>query len=156
MAYEIERKFLVVNQSYRENAEGVLYKQAYLNSSSDRIVRIRIIGQKGYITIKGPSEGCKRLEFEYEIPYSDAQIMFECLCEKPILEKYRYKVNINDLTWEVDEFMGENKGLIIAELELPNEKHSFTIPNWLGQEVTNDPKYYNSNLIKNPFIKWEK
>lgn len=155
MGKEIERKFLVKDETYKTLAEGILYHQGFLNTSKERVVRIRIVGEKGFLTIKGLSEGAKRTEFEYEIPVEDAKTMLEEICEKPIIIKYRYNIQIDDLLWEVDEFKAENEGLVVAEIELHDEFQNFDKPNWLGGEVTEDPKYYNANLIKHPFKSWK-
>jgi len=155
MGKEIERKFLVKDENYKTLAEGVLYYQGFLSTSKERVVRIRIIGDSAFLTIKGLSKGAKRTEFEYEIPVDDAKIMLEELCEKPIIIKYRYNIQIDDLLWEVDEFKAENEGLVIAEIELQDEDQKFTKPKWIGDEVTEDPKYYNANLIKYPFKSWK-
>lgn len=154
MGQEIERKYLVMNNTYRNNSKGVLYKQAYLSSNPERTVRVRVYNQKGYLTIKGPNDGCTRAEFEYEIPCNEAQTIIDNLCEKPIIEKNRYKVEYEGLIWEVDEFIGDNSGLVIAEIELKHENQSFIKPSWIGEEVTGDQRYYNSNLVKNPFCTW--
>jgi adenylate cyclase len=154
MAFEIERKFLLENANWREKADhGLLIKQGYLNSNSQRTVRVRIIGDRGFLTIKGSVIKITRPEFEYEIPVSDAIQLIE-LCEKPIIEKTRFIIKENGLCWEIDEFEGDNKGLTIAEIELEEENQTFEIPDWLGKEVSGDIKYYNSNLIKHPFIEW--
>ncbi len=155
MAIEIERKFLLKGNDYRDLAKGIYYHQGYLSSNEQRIVRVRIIGNRGYIAIKEASIGAARLEFEYEIPFSDANEILLKLCEKPNIEKYRYKVQIGNLVWEVDEFHGDNKGLIIAEIELNSEDQTFEKPSWIGEEVTGDPKYYNVNLVKKPFNTWQ-
>ncbi len=152
MGYEIERKFLVKDNSYR-SVKPDFFCQGYLNSDSERIVRIRQSGEKAFITIKGKNNGAKRLEFEYEIPVSDAQELF-LLCEKPLIEKNRYKIHFEGFDWEIDEFLGENEGLVVAEIELPTEDTSFERPDWIDEEVTHDSKYYNSNLVKNPFSSW--
>jgi CYTH domain-containing protein len=112
---------------------------------------VRVVGSQGYLTIKGLTTGSSRAEFEYEIPVDDAQELLETLCDRPLIEKTRYKINIGDLIWEVDEFWGENQGLILAEVELETEDQNINIPHWIGKEVTSDPRYYNSNLVKNPF-----
>jgi CYTH domain-containing protein len=117
-------------------------------------VRVRTINNKGYLTIKGITVGASRLEFEYEIPIADADELLDSLCEKPLIDKYRYKVDYGTLTWEVDEFFGENEGLIVAEVELQSEDQLFDRPEWVTEEVTTDPRYYNSNLIKNPYSRW--
>jgi adenylate cyclase len=154
MSKEIERKFLVKNLDFKKSAERILIKQGFLSTVKDRVVRVRIKGEKACITIKGISIGASRTEFEYKIPPPDAEIMLNDLCEKPVIEKYRYLVKSNDFTWEVDEFKGQNEGLIIAEIELQSENQAFEKPDWVGQEVTDDPKYYNANLIKNPYSLW--
>ena len=152
MATEIERKFLVKEGTWR-NEKGTEYRQGYLNSAKERIVRVRIIDDKGYLTIKGLTVGASRMEFEYEIPRPDAEAMLG-ICEKPLIEKNRYVVQEGGFVWEIDEFFGENLGLIVAEVELEREDQAFPKPVWVGAEVTGDPRYFNSNLIKNPFTKW--
>ena len=152
MATEIERKFLVKEGIWRKE-KGTQYRQGYLNSAKERIVRVRTLDDKGYLTVKGLTVGASRLEFEYEIPYQDADAMLG-LCEKPLIEKTRYKVTAEGYVWEIDEFYGENQGLIVAEVELESEEQTFPRPDWVGEEVTGDPRYFNSNLIKNPFTKW--
>lgn len=154
MAKEIERKFLVKNADFKKLAQGVSYRQGYLNSAKERTVRVRSVGEKAFITIKGPSVGATRMEYEYEIPLADGLTMLETLAEKPLIEKKRYKIPMGKFIWEVDEFFGENAGLIVAEIELEREDDEFEKPEWIGSEVTGDPKYFNSSLIKNPFSKW--
>jgi CYTH domain-containing protein len=117
-------------------------------------VRVRTINNNGYLTIKGITVGASRREFEYEIPAKDAEELLDNLCEKPLIEKIRYKVDYGTLTWEVDEFFGENEGLIVAEVELHSEDQPFDRPEWVTEEVTTDPRYYNANLIKYPYSKW--
>jgi CYTH domain-containing protein len=155
MAEEIERKFLVKRDAWRALAKGTTYRQGYLNSAKERTVRIRTADAQAFITIKGMTVGATRSEYEYEIPFGDAKEMLETLAEKPLIEKTRYKIPVGNLTWEIDEFLGENAGLIIAEVELKSEEQTFARPAWLGDEVTGDPRYYNANLIKNPFTRWE-
>lgn len=152
MAKEIERKFLVKEGTWR-NEKGTEYRQGYLNSAKERIVRVRTIDDKGYLTIKGITVGASRTEFEYEIPRQDADQLLD-LCEKPLIEKIRYQVVEGDFVWEIDEFLGENRGLIVAEVELESEDQAFSKPDWVGKEVTGDPRYFNSNLIKNPYTMW--
>ena len=152
MAKEIERKFLVKEGSWR-HAQGTQYRQGYLNSVKERIVRVRTIDNKGYLTIKGITVGASRMEFEYEIPLQDANELLD-ICEKPLIEKIRYKVEDGGVVWEVDEFTGENQGLIVAEVELQSEDQQFAKPEWIAAEVTGDPRYFNSNLIKTPYTKW--
>ena len=154
MGIEIERKFLLKNDVWRDLAEGVYYRQGYLNSAMERTVRVRTINEKGFLTIKGVADGATRLEFEYEIPKDECNIMLDDLAEKPVIEKNRYKVDYKGLVWEIDEFFGENRGLIVAEVELESEDQKFEIPEWVGEEVTGDSRYFNSNLINHPYTKW--
>ncbi|MBW2064784.1 MAG: CYTH domain-containing protein [Deltaproteobacteria bacterium] len=154
MGKEIERKFLVRNDSWRSLARGTRYRQGYLNSAKERIMRVRTIDDKGFLTIKGITRGASRLEFEYDIPVADAERMLDELCERPLIEKNRYRIEYKGLVWEVDEFFGENQGLIVAEVELEGEEQGFEKPDWIGEEVTGDPKYFNSNLIQHPYTKW--
>jgi len=154
MGKEIERKFILKSDAWRSLAQGTKYRQGYLNSAKERIVRVRTIDDKGFLTIKGITIGATRMEYEYEIPEKDATAMLDELCEKPIIEKNRYKIDFAGFIWEVDEFFGDNQGLIVAEVELESEDQNFEKPEWIGDEVTGDPKYFNSNLILNPFIKW--
>jgi CYTH domain-containing protein len=154
MGTEIERKFLVTENSWRSLAAGVKYRQGYLNSAKERTVRVRTIDDKGFLTIKGITTGASRAEYEYEIPVGDADALLDDLCEKPLIEKNRYKIDFEGFVWEVDEFFGENQGLIVAEVELESEDQAFEKPGWIGEEVTGDPKYFNSNLINNPYLKW--
>ena len=155
MGTEIERKFLTVSEEWRENAKGILYVQGYLSVDKERTVRVRIAGDQGYLTIKGASEGASRSEFEYKIPKAEAREMLDNLCLPGIVEKTRYTVPFGGLTWEVDEFAGENKGLIVAEVELPAVDTKLSLPPWIGAEVTNDPRYYNSALSKTPYSQWK-
>ena len=152
MAKEIERKFLVKDGAWR-NEKGTQYCQGYLNSVKERVVRVRTINDKGYLTIKGLTVGASRLEFEYEIPRQDADLLLD-ICEKPLIEKTRFKVVEGGFVWEIDEFFGENQGLIVAEVELESEDQDFPKPDWVQEEVTGDPRYFNSNLIKNPYKMW--
>ena len=153
MALEIERKFLLNNGAWRKE-QGVMYRQGYLNSVKERTVRVRIIGDKGYLTVKGISRGAVRAEYEYEIPGVEAEAMLDNLCEKPLIEKMRYKIAYKGFVWEVDEFCGENQGLIVAEVELESEDQKFEKPEWIGEEVTGDQRYFNANLIHHPYCRW--
>jgi adenylate cyclase len=153
MALEIERKFLVKENDWR-NGQGTMYLQGYLNSDENRNVRVRVVNDRGYLTVKGISQGATRVEYEYEIPKAEADAMLDNLCEKPLITKKRYKIVFKGFVWEVDEFLGENQGLIIAELELESEDQVFIKPEWIGEEVTGDPKYFNSNLTHRPYSKW--
>lgn len=154
MGKEIEKKFLITNEGWRGLAKGKQYCQGYLNTEKERTVRVRTINDRGIITIKGPARGETRLEFEYEIPLEDAMEMLEKLCHKPLITKTRYKIPFDGFVWEVDEFSGENEGLIFAEIELNYEGEKFSQPDWIGAEVTNDSRYYNANLINNPYRNW--
>ena len=154
MVKEIERKFLVKGDAWRAIAKGTIYRQGYLNSAKERTVRIRLADAKAFITIKGPTVGATRSEYEYEIPFDEGNAMLETLAEKPLIEKTRYRIPVGNLTWEIDEFLGENAGLIVAEVELQSEDQTFDKPLWVGDEVTNDPRYFNANLVKNPFTRW--
>ncbi len=150
MAQEIERKFLVKGDGWKTRNRSS-YRQGYLSTEPERIVRVRTVDQKGFLTIKGKTVGMTRQEFEYEIPLDEARELLENFCLKPLLEKTRYRVPFEKVVFEVDEFHGENKGLIVAEIELENENQEIPIPDWLGKEVTDDPRYYNSNLVTNPY-----
>jgi adenylate cyclase len=154
MATEIERKFLITGDAWRGLAQGVAYRQGYLSTVKERVVRVRTVGERGYITVKGITVHASRLEYEYEIPAQDANEMLDGLCERPLIEKVRYKVPSGGLTWEVDEFQGDNKGLVVAEVELSDPDRSFDLPEWVGEEVTGDPRYFNSNLIAHPYSTW--
>ncbi|RPI63838.1 MAG: CYTH domain-containing protein [Ignavibacteriales bacterium] len=154
MGIEIERKFLVKSDEWKSLGKSIFYKQGYLLSDKNRTIRIRTIDDKGFITIKSSVKGISRNEFEYEIPVEEARVILETLCEKPFIKKYRTKIQLNELVWEVDEFIDENDGLVIAEVELENENQKIDIPNWIGEEVSGDKKYFNSMLVKNPFTKW--
>lgn len=151
---EIERKFLVKNDHYKINAKKVLFRQGYLSIDSERTVRIRRFGDKAFLTIKGKTESFSREEFEYSIPVKDADFMLDNLCITPIIEKVRCFLNYEGSDWVIDEFLGENKGLIVAEIELDSESQNFITPDWLGEEVTFDTRYFNSNLVKKPFKNW--
>jgi CYTH domain-containing protein len=154
MGKEIERKFLVNGEEWKKAAQGTVYRQGYLSSAKERVVRVRTIEDKGFLTIKGITKGVSRSEFEYEISAEDAGIMLDDICEKPLIEKKRYKLPVGGLVFEVDEFFGENAGLVVAEVELQDEKQTIDLPAWIGAEVSGDPRYFNSNLIKHPFTKW--
>jgi adenylate cyclase len=154
MAKEIERKFLVRGDAWRALAEGIMYRQGYLNSAKERTVRIRTVDARAFLTIKGITIGVTRAEYEYEIPFDDGKEMLDALAEKPLIEKKRYKIRSGNLTWEVDEFFGENAGLIVAEVELASEDQVLEKPSWVGDEVSKDPRYFNANLVKKPFTRW--
>lgn len=154
MAKEIERKFLVKGDAWRALDKGTTYRQGYLNSAKERTVRVRTAEDKAFLTIKGLTLGATRAEYEYAIPFDEGKAMLDALAEKPLIEKKRYKIPAGDLTWEIDEFLGDNAGLIVAEVELKSEDQAFDRPAWLGDEVTGDTRYYNANLIKKPFRRW--
>lgn len=152
MALEIERKFLVVGRSWRSD-RGTLLRQGYLNRDPQRTVRIRVSDDSAWITVKGLTTGASRSEFEYSIPVADAEALL-ALCERPLLEKTRYRIQHSGLWWDLDEFHGDNAGLIIAEVELTHENDAVDLPPWVGTEVTNDPRYFNSNLAVHPYRHW--
>ena len=152
MATEIERKFLVRGTGWRTNT-GIRIIQGYLNRDSKRTVRVRLAGARSFISIKSTTIGATRAEFEYEIPACDVEHLLK-FCGGPLIEKVRYTVTYNGTTWEIDEFHGANAGLIIAEVELESEKQTFKRPPWLGADVTEDPRYFNSNLVACPYSSW--
>ena len=155
MANEIERKFLVKGEFKQFASKQTRIVQGYLSSVPERTVRVRIKGDKGYITIKGIGNvsGASRYEWEKEIPTTEVEELLK-ICEPGVIDKTRFLVKVDNHTFEVDEFYGENQGLVLAELELSSEDESFNKPSWLGEEVTGDVKYFNSMLMKNPFTKW--
>ena len=155
MAQEIERKFLVKGDFKADSFKATRITQGYLSSVPERTVRMRVKGEKGYITIKGKGNdsGASRYEWEKEIPVDEVKELLK-LCEPGIIDKTRYLVKAGEHTFEVDEFYGENEGLVMAEVELKDENENFIKPAWLGEEVTGDVKYYNSMLMKHPYTKW--
>ncbi len=160
MPQEIERKFLVTSAAYRDGAKGTLIRQGYLPGSAGSdpttpIVRVRIAGAHAYLTVKGPNTGISRAEFEYEIPVGDAEQMLDAFCRPLLVEKIRYEVVHDGFVWEVDEFLGANKGLVVAEIELAHEQQAFDRPPWLGPEVSHDPRYFNNRLLTHPYKEWE-
>jgi adenylate cyclase len=152
MGVEIERKFLVTGRGYRSGVSHRI-RQGYLNLDPDRTVRVRLVHGKAFITIKGRGLGARQ-EFEYEIPASDADQMLNSVCVRPIIEKTRYTIVVGQSTFEVDEFDGDNAGLTIAEIELDDLDQQFGEPDWLGAEVTQDPRYANANLVRRPYRDW--
>ncbi len=154
MAEEIERKFLVADPSFLHGVEGIDCTQGYMPGRERSVVRIRIKGQRGFLTIKSAARGIARSEFEYEIPLSDAREMLALLCDKPLVEKTRYEVSFADNLWEVDVFSGLNNGLVLAEIELEAADQDFEKPPWLGREVSHDDRYFNSQLARNPYSTW--
>lgn len=139
---------------WRSLSVGSIYRQGYIGGAPGKTVRVRVVGDRGYLTIKGSSVGYRRSEFEYPIPVEDAEEMLATLCDPPLIEKKRYKISVGDLIWEIDEFFGDNEGLILAEVELLDEAQIFDLPEWIGEEVSHDSRYYNVNLIKYPYRQW--
>lgn len=162
MAHEIERKFLVRSDAWRPDASkagvsGVRIRQGYLSTAATRSVRVRTAGERATLNVKGNKVGPRATEFEYPIPFRDALQLLEELCRRPPIEKTRYDIPAPDgHIWEVDEFHGENTGLVVAEIELSHEDQAFTRPDWLGEEVTEDPRYLNTNLVERPFSTWDR
>lgn len=175
MGKEIERKYLIKADTYRQLAKGTYYRQGYIPTVNGMTVRIRIAGDRAYTTFKDHAVGLTRHEFEYKIPVEDAQQMLTLMCAQPQIEKHRYVIpleschddegdictatlpdgtKVEGLHWEVDEFHGDNEGLVVAELEVPSEDVRFTLPSWIGEEVTGDHRYYNSQLCKIPYKEW--
>lgn len=152
MPVEIERKFLVSGTDWRQG-NGSRYCQGYLNHDKERTVRVRLTDKQAFICVKGITRGASRMEFEYEIPAGDAEQLLK-LCEGGNIQKIRHTIIHKGLKWEIDEFLGNNKGLVIAEVELESENQFFEKPRWLGKEVTDDPRYFNSNLAANPYNQW--
>lgn len=158
MALEIERKFLVNSHAFMQDAtRKTRIVQGYLSSVPERTVRVRVRGDKGFLTIKGKgsASGASRYEWEKEIPVAEAEELL-AICEPGVIDKTRYEVESGPFTFEVDEFYGDNAGLVLAEIELPDEDARFDRPEWLGREVTGDPSYYNSMLSIHPYSKWER
>lgn len=153
MAVEIERKFLVTGDAWRTAASTRRLVQGYLNRDPARTVRVRRDGDHAFITVKGITRGATRSEFEYPVPAADADALL-ALCERPIVEKLRHVVPYAGLCWEIDEFLGDNAGLIVAEVELTSEDQAVQRPPWIGVEVTHDPRYFNSNLALHPWRNW--
>jgi adenylate cyclase len=151
---ELERKFLVVNDAWKALADGVRHRQGDISTGTDRTVRIRTVGRRGILTIMGPAGGPGHHEFEYGIPEADATVMLEQLCGQPLLEKTRFTIRIGPLTWEVDEFNGVNRGLIVAEVELASPGQRFERPAWVGEDVSSDPRYFDANLVRHPYTTW--
>jgi adenylate cyclase len=154
MGTEIERKFLVEADDWRQGSRGRRVRQGYLSADPGRSVRIRMVGDSAWLTIKGGTTGYSRVEFEYPIPTQDALHLLDELCIRPVIDKTRHEVNYGGHRWEIDEFHGANEGLVIAEIELAAEDEHFERPHWLGAEVSDDPRYYNVNLARHPFSRW--
>lgn len=154
MLLEIERKFLVDPARWTPPGTGTQYRQGYLSTDPARSVRVRLAGEAAWLTIKGETLGISREEFEYPIPAADAGILLDRLCLRPLIEKTRYRVGVAGVTWEVDVFAGDNAGLLLAEVELADERQTLVLPGWVGQEVTGDPRYYNASLVLCPYCDW--
>ena len=156
MPKEIERKFLVKPRKWSELGPGLKIRQGYLCTAVERTVRVRTYGDHGYVTIKGKTSGISRDEYEYEIPFGDASEILDNLCIQPLIEKTRYRIPFKGHTFEVDEFTGANRGLTIAEVELKSADEKIELPDWIDRDVSDDPRYFNSNLAQKPFTTWEK
>lgn len=155
MGTEIERKFLVSDERWRHAADaGTDIVQGYLAARENVSVRVRVAGEEAWLTIKGRTRGAARDEYEYAIPARDARRMLRTLCQPPLIEKTRYRVRHAGRDWEIDEFRGDNAGLVVAELELEDEDCPVTLPPWVGREVTGDPRYLNANLVRAPYRSW--
>ncbi|XHU96229.1 MAG: CYTH domain-containing protein [cyanobacterium endosymbiont of Rhopalodia gibba] len=155
MVIEIERKFLVKGDIWRSWGQGKIYRQGYILTKNETTVRVRIVEDCAFLTFKGKTKGFSREEFEYSIPLEDAEIMLKNLCDHPLIQKIRYRIHLGNLVWEVDEFQGENEGLILAEVELSSEDQYFELPAWIGEEITQDLRFYNVNLAKHPYLIWK-
>lgn len=155
MALEIERKFLPAHDGWRGLAEPELYRQGYLCTSAENTVRVRLTAAQGFLTVKGPTQGICRAEFEYAIPVADAELLLR-LCPAPLIEKKRYRIRCGALLWEVDEFLGANSGLVLIEVELPHADLPLEDkPDWVGREVSGQPRYTNVMLSRHPYTSWE-
>ena len=154
MPLEIERKFLVTNDSWQESANRSVIRQGYLSRDIERTVRVRVKDDKAYLTVKGRNKGAVRTEFEYEIPRIDGDAMLDSLALRPLIEKTRATIEFAGKLWEIDCFFGENQGLVVAEVELSSENEEIELPEWVGAEVTHLPRYYNSSLSERPYSLW--
>jgi adenylate cyclase len=155
LSWEIERKFLVSGNGWREAAgDGKRLRQGYLSLDPARTVRVRVADDRGFLTVKGETKGISRQEFEFAIPVEEAEGMLDTLCLQPLIEKVRHRIEAAGKTWEVDEFFGENRGLVLAEVELDRETELIEIPFWVGQEVSGDPRFFNASLVQFPFSRW--
>ncbi|TDR72476.1 CYTH domain-containing protein [Paludibacterium purpuratum] len=154
MGMEIERRFLVRGDSWRALGEPLVYRQGYLSVDPARTVRVRVVGDRAWLTIKAKITDASRYEFEYDLPLADAQTMLDALCPMQV-QKHRTRVAHAGMTWEVDEFFGANAGLVLAEIELPDEQTPFERPDWLGEEVTADSRFTNAWLADHPFSSWD-
>lgn len=167
MGKEIEHKFLTKSNAYRQLGSGTFYRQGYIPTLNGMTVRVRIAGTRAFVTFKDHAVGLTRHEFEYEVPVDEARQMLDLMCSPEQIQKTRYIIPapngtaadgsiVENLHWEVDEFSGDNEGLVVAEIEVPDEGTTFPIPDWIGTEVTGDHRYYNSQLCKHPYKSWNK
>ena len=157
MGVEIERKFLVVDDSWRDGAPaGMQYRQGYLSTDPRNSVRVRVSGDRAWLNIKSAASGVTRHEYEYEIPPADAHAILGDLCVKPLIEKTRFVVEHDGRGWEIDVFEGDNAGLVVAEIELESEGEEFLLPPWAGEDVSSDARYYNQRLVEHPYSGWTK
>jgi len=155
MAVEIERKYLVINDKWKSSVDSEsTLKQGYLATVPKASIRVRVANDKAHLNIKSVTLGISRSEYEYEIPLEDGEEMLANLTTDPIIDKVRYRVRCGDHTWDLDLFHGDNEGLIVAEIELASEDEVFEVPEWVGEEVSGDPKYYNASLVKHPYCDW--
>ena len=155
MGIEIERKFLVIEDSWREAASaGMRYRQGYLSTDAGCSVRVRVSGDRAWLNIKSATVGVTRYEFEYEIPLADADALLDDLCVKPLIEKTRFIVEYDGHAWEIDVFEGDNAGLVVAEIELESAGEEVTLPAWAGKDVSHDVRYYNQRLVEHPYSRW--
>ena len=153
MALEIERKFLVSGKPWKTLPQGKIMRQGYLLATPEKVIRVRVEGAQAMLTIKGASHGITRSEWEYPIPLQDAQELL-LLCSQPLIEKQRYRIPYAGMLWELDVFLGDNAGLVVAEIELSSEDQAFARPDWLAQEVTHDKRYLNASLQRHPYQSW--
>ena len=154
MAIEIEKKFLLNYFPTDLLTRGITICQGYMMNKKDLVVRVRLSGDHGFLTIKGATHNGSRKEFEYPVPKKDAEEMIDLFCKKPLIEKTRYHIEFKGFEWVIDKFYGENLGLVVAEIELSSIDQPFETPDWIGKEVTHDPKFFNSNLIETPYSTW--
>lgn len=155
MASEIERKFLVTSDAWKQEVKRQAhYRQGYLCPVDTSSVRVRVADEAAWLNVKSATLGIERLEYEYSIPLGDANEMLDRLCKRPLIEKTRYWVEYADHTWEIDVFEGDNEGLVVAEIELDRPDETFELPSWAGAEVSHDPRYYNVCLVDHPYKEW--
>jgi adenylate cyclase len=155
VAIEIERKFLVVSEDWRQDAETSVHMiQGYLAETDTCSVRVRVAGDRAWLNFKGLTVGARRTEFDYPVPLADAREMLELYCGDRLIEKVRHYARVGQDVWEIDVFAGDNAGLVVAEIELASEDQEISIPGWLGEEVTSDPRYYNIRLVEEPYSEW--